>query len=87
MRVEVFSHGDHKIHIKGVNMKKALISLTDSQMETLNTEAEKLEISKSELLRRIMTTYIEGGKKVPVQEPKVGKTKKKAPKKNKPNKE
>lgn len=68
-------------------MKKALISLTDSQMETLNTEAEKLEISKSELLRRIMAMYIEDGKKAPIQEPKAGKTKKKAPKKNKSNME
>ena len=68
-------------------MKKALISLTDSQMEVLNEEAKKLEISKSELLRRIMAMYIEGGKKVPLQESKAGKTKKKVPKKNKSNDE
>lgn len=68
-------------------MKKALISLTDYQMEALNTESKNLEISKSELLRRIMTTYFGSEKKTPVQEIKSSKTKKKAPKKSKPNKE
>lgn len=65
-------------------MKKTLVSLTDSQMEILNAEAEKLEISKSELLRRIMATYIENGKKVSTQESKSGKLNKKASKKTKP---
>lgn len=49
-------------------MKKTLISLTDSQMELLGEEAKKLEISKSELLRRIMYMYLNNEYKITIPE-------------------
>lgn len=45
-------------------MVKTLISLTPRQMENLNREAKGLGISKSELLRRIMDRYLDGGKRI-----------------------
>jgi len=45
-------------------MVKTLISLTPRQMELLNQEASGLEISKSELLRRIMDRYLDSGKRL-----------------------
>jgi|WetSurMetagenome_2_1015567.scaffolds.fasta_scaffold321476_2 hypothetical protein len=43
-------------------MIKTLVSLTSHQMEILGKEAESLEISKSELLRRIMDRYLSSRK-------------------------
>ena len=49
-------------------MVKTLVSLTSRQMEILKEEADKLQIPKSELLRRIMDKYFEGNKKVTLKE-------------------
>jgi hypothetical protein len=65
-------------------MKKTLISLTDSQMELLSTEAEKLEISKSELLRRIMHMYLDNDNKITKEAIREDKIAKKKLKRNKP---
>jgi hypothetical protein len=40
-------------------MVKTLVSLTERQMEVLNTNSESLGISKSELLRRILDRYLD----------------------------
>lgn len=52
-------------------MVKTLVSLTNRQMEILTAEAEKLQIPKSELLRRIMDKYFEAGKKITPKDLKV----------------
>lgn len=65
-------------------MKKTLISLTDSQMEILSTEAERLEIPKSELIRRIMHMYIGNDDKITKEAIKADKLAKKKLKRNKP---
>lgn len=65
-------------------MKKTLISLTDSQMELLSIEAEKLEISKSELLRRIMHMYLDNDNKITKEAIREDKIAKKKLKRNKP---
>lgn len=50
-------------------MVKALISLTDRQMDVLKNEAKLIGISKSELVRRIMDRYLGTGKKVTKKDP------------------
>lgn len=42
-------------------MVKTIISLTNSQMKALSEKAQEYEISKSELLRRIIHTYLING--------------------------
>ena len=45
-------------------MIKTLVSLTERQMEVLNTNSESLGISKSELLRRILDRYLEVDRRI-----------------------
>jgi metal-responsive CopG/Arc/MetJ family transcriptional regulator len=50
-------------------MKKTLVSLTDRQMETLDSNSKSLGISKSELLRRILDRYLEVGRRMNEKKP------------------
>jgi metal-responsive CopG/Arc/MetJ family transcriptional regulator len=43
-------------------MKKTIISLTEKQMVALTEQAQESGISKSELLRRVIDTYIVSGR-------------------------
>jgi|WetSurMetagenome_2_1015567.scaffolds.fasta_scaffold81630_2 hypothetical protein len=49
-------------------MVKTLVSLTSRQMELLTSESEKLQIPKSEYLRRVLDKYFDSGKKITAKE-------------------